>query len=603
MHRARREATTQPHGQETTAGAGPRRRGDRRVLHLRPEAVSEPRVLPGQPGADRRLPCRPSVADRGGLLRHLRRGHRTVAAGRGDHDDCRRRDLRRGDRHGAGVVCLLAGRDAGLPGVALPAARLGPGARRRADESLQRRRRQGRRVLSLRAAAGADLSLLADQPGHGPDGDPHLDLLLGEPARHARRHRRLRLRGHAARPVPHLGGPDLRLRAARHLPAGRQESARRDQGAQGLREMGRPASGGIRLQHGGDRRRQRRPRLRLHRRGDQGEGGADREAQDGRRLPEHRLRAVEGADPLGQAAQPHRALEGVRHRPGQRELRLRRRDGARLAGGEDGRAARFGRALHGARRRVRYRHREDHLAVDGGGVGGTPLPCPSPAGGEGVHGTARADDEEHRHRRRRAAVRAADPGPGRRRLPDLGHGVEPARAAEAAGRARRRADRLRADAGLRAARLAGHAGRDAAAHPDPRGSRGVDAGAVALRGRGHPRAGRPQGEAVPGRERREGAGRRARRRRCAHSVRRGAGRRRPRREHAGLRARGTRHRRDHARARSRPTPTCRRSTPTSSPAATSPDRSSSRIPPRTRPGMRRSTRCSARSVASGPTTA
>jgi hypothetical protein len=34
------------------------------------------------------------------LLRHLRRRHRAVAAGRGDHDARRRRDLRRGDRHG-----------------------------------------------------------------------------------------------------------------------------------------------------------------------------------------------------------------------------------------------------------------------------------------------------------------------------------------------------------------------------------------------------------------------------------------------------------------------------------------------------------------------
>lgn len=57
------------------------------------------------------------------------------------------------------------------------------------------------------------------------------------------------------------------------------------------------------------------------------------------------------------------------------------------------------------------------------------------------------------------------------------------------------------------------------------------------------------------------------------------------------------------RERSTPTSTCRRSTRTSSPAATSPDRTSSRTPPRTRPGLRRSTRCSARSGASRPTTA
>ena len=38
---------------------------------------------------------------------------------------------------------------------------------------------------------------------------------------------------------------------------------------------------------------------------------AGREAPDGRRLPEYRLRALEGADPLGQAAAQHRAARGT----------------------------------------------------------------------------------------------------------------------------------------------------------------------------------------------------------------------------------------------------------------------------------------------------
>ncbi len=102
-------------------------------------------------------------------------------------------------------------------------------------------------------------------------------------------------------------------------------------------------------------------------RGDQGQGRADREAQDGRRLPEHRLRAVEGADPLGQAAVAHRALARIRHRSGEREVRLRRRDAARVARHQGSRAARFGRALQRAWRRVHRRHGEDHDTVDGGG--------------------------------------------------------------------------------------------------------------------------------------------------------------------------------------------------------------------------------------------
>ena len=55
-------------------------------------------------------------------------------------------------------------------------------------------------------------------------------------------------------------------------------------------------------------------------------------------------------------------------------------------------------------------------------------------------------------------------------------------------------------------------------------------------------------------------------------------------------------------APSRPTSFCRPSSPTSMPPATSPGRISSPTPPRTRPGTRRSTRCSIRSRNSAPTT-
>ena len=106
-----------------------------------------------------------------------------------------------------------------------------------------------------------------------------------------------------------------------------------------------PRPGVLRLQHGRHRRRLGRAGLRLHRRGDQGEGGAGRTSPHGRRLPQHRLRAQQGADPLRQAAVAHRAGEGVRHRAGRRAVRLRGRDGTGRATGARHRAPRLGRAL------------------------------------------------------------------------------------------------------------------------------------------------------------------------------------------------------------------------------------------------------------------
>jgi hypothetical protein len=70
------------------------------------------------------------------------------------------------------------------------------------------------------------------------------------------------------------------------------------QGAPGVRALAE--AGPLRPQPGGDRRRQRRAGDGLHRRRGEGQGDAGREAPHGRRLPQHRLRAVEGADPLGE---------------------------------------------------------------------------------------------------------------------------------------------------------------------------------------------------------------------------------------------------------------------------------------------------------------
>ena len=162
-----------------------------------------------------------------------------------------------------------------------------------------------------------------------------------------------------------------------------------------------------------------------------------------------------------------------------------------------------------------------------------------------------------------------------------------ARAAEAAGRARRRSDRLRAGAGVRAARLAGDADRDARrASWCARTTRcrryartaletdGVTVltGHKALRcerdgdGEGDRRRGRPAARSASSSTR------------CSAPSGRVARLKGYGLEELGIPA---------GSARSRPTSTCRRSTRTSTPAATWPGRSSSRTRRRTRPGTRR----------------
>ena len=88
------------------------------------------------------------------------------------------------------LVRLHDRRDPGLPGRALPAARLGQRAASatRCEAIDQGIAQDGAFYLfTLRLVpAGA---LLPDQPADGPDADPALDLLLGQPARHAGRHR------------------------------------------------------------------------------------------------------------------------------------------------------------------------------------------------------------------------------------------------------------------------------------------------------------------------------------------------------------------------------------------------------------------------------
>ena len=164
------------------------------------------------------------------------------------------------------------------------------------------------------------------------------------------------------------------------------------------------------------------------------------------------------------------------------EFDFARGDGARAVGGEADRAARFRRALHGAGRRVRRGHGAHHS------------PWTVEVRSQRRHEAA-AHHEEHRHRRRRAPLRAADSRARGSEPAHLRQRLEPAHAARAPRGAGRRTHRLRAHAGLRAARLEGDAGGDAAAHPDPRGPGGLRAGDEGVRGGRRRRAGGPQGEA------------------------------------------------------------------------------------------------------------
>ncbi len=146
----------------------------------------------------------------------------------GGHPHARgRSDLRAAVGSGDRLLRLHPWRHARLPRLAFPVARLGAVEVRRQAEAHQRGHREGRRLLPLRAAAGARVPVLRDQPRDGAHAHPRGDLLLGEPGGHARRDRGLRLRRHAAR-ADHLAqghplaGASRRVRAAGHLSLRRQ---------------------------------------------------------------------------------------------------------------------------------------------------------------------------------------------------------------------------------------------------------------------------------------------------------------------------------------------------------------------------------------------
>ena len=294
------------------------RRGHRRVLRVRGPEIPDLRGDQGAAGRTERLLQGPCGSDHRRVFPCLRRGHRIVAAGRGTDDAPGRRDIRATRRYHHRVFCLLDRRHARFPGQPIPAARLGAGEVRRTADRDQRGGRARGRFLPLHLAPDPGDPVFRHQSVDGPDADPDLDLLSGKPGRHARGHDRLRQRGHTVGPDHvaeghSVAGVARRFRVAGDFPDHRQENCRLGQGTQGLREMVGPEAGDIRPQRGGDRRGVGRACNRLYRGGGQGQGHPGGEAHDGRRLPQLRLRPIEGADPFGQVSVACEALEGIRH--------------------------------------------------------------------------------------------------------------------------------------------------------------------------------------------------------------------------------------------------------------------------------------------------
>ena len=363
-----------------------------------------------------------------GLCRHLHGGGRVLdPRRRGAHDHRRlhvralHRDRGRGHRRDLR-------RDAPVPRRALRLRRLPArqGGRGHAADGggIQREPRE----LHARPPAGSVVPVLAGQPGAGlsrreaPDlfpqhagghypGDVRLRAGRRRSRRGARRGRGSRSRNHIRAALP---GTDYRARGARLYP----DPLQADPGA----ARGNDEAPGRPLRHWGRVGRSQHCRRRVP---DGRLGGVDRARPDGRRLPQCRMRAVEGAD-RGRGRRRGRAgRRQVRH--SHRPARDRFRPGARPCPRRDrgDRPARFGRALRGARR--------------DGDPGARPLHRPA----HGGRGRARDRGAALRHRHRLQPGGAADPGARRRSLSHQRDGLRSYRPALAAHRHRRRPDRAR----------------------------------------------------------------------------------------------------------------------------------------------------------------
>src|SRR5437867_10695275 len=459
--RGRRAAARLPREPGPASRPRPRRARRRCFLRRRRRALFHLRECQGAAGGDRVLVLCAPLADRARLFRPLCSGGSAVAPRRHPpHAHCRG-GIRAALGHADRLFRLFDRRHARIPHFALPPARLGAAALRQGAAGSQRADRKGGRVLSVLVAPDPGDPVLRHQPGHGADAAPRPDFLLGKPARHARRYPGLRECRDPAGENRCAGGhsfvaADRSFPAARVFPAARKKSRRRRQRAARVRAL--EAAAEVRPQPGGDRRRLGRTGRGLYRGHGAGQGHAGGEASHGRRLSKHGLRAVEGLHQVGARPVTDQKGRRVRLEECHRGGRFCPRHGTRAARHQGSRAARLGGALYGARRRMPSRRGAHFFSLDGGNQHRKRGPD--------------AQHASHRDRRRRAALRPADPRHGRDPRAHLGQRVGIARAAAAAGGPRRRASRLRAGAGVRAAGRRGDAGRNAAAHPAARGPRG-----------------------------------------------------------------------------------------------------------------------------------
>src|SRR5438552_1662318 len=224
-----------------------------------------------------------------------------------------------------------------------------------------------------------------------------------------------------------------------------------NQSAQRLSSLGKAAP--FRPQPDRHRRRRRRPGRRLYRGGRQGESHARGRRVDGGRLPQFRLRSIEGSDSgskirSSSASRGHTWLAQRAH-----GIRFWRSDGAHPTRYRDDRTARLGRALYRARRGGPAGARKNRLSV----VGRDKQFGRNPD----------ADHARHCHRGGFESGRPADPRALRREVPHLGHPLGRVQTSRAARRAGRWSDRLRARAGTGTAWRHGNGGGDGRSHTAP----------------------------------------------------------------------------------------------------------------------------------------
>ena len=193
-------------------------------------------------------------------------------------------------------------RDFGDARGAVRRARLGAQALPARGRGRRQGHREGRRGLSAVAAARPGVPLLPRQSGDGADGDAGRPLRAGDLGRGASGDHRLHLRRDPA-------GTDRAAErravagAARGIPRARISAAPwqmdRQRRPAASRAWQVPPSQEIRRQSDRHRRRVGRAGGEPGRGAIEGQGRADRARRNGRRLPQHRLRSFEVADPRG----------------------------------------------------------------------------------------------------------------------------------------------------------------------------------------------------------------------------------------------------------------------------------------------------------------